>query len=148
MMMRCFMCVCACLVSVCASARTDYGYMISFYAIKPDVDSKLSAHACNAVLGQPLYYNIIDDKPVYFIDDKSVLKMRDYQRLSTTHLNENQTLYSGQSSVELILSEQAVQSNAMMFFVHDRSQRFIRGYMRIPGYCQASLIGVDITSAP
>ena len=129
------------------SATPNYRYMLSYYAIEADKSGQMSATECQTMLQQSIYYNIISDKPVFREDKDALYKILNYNRLITTELNDHQTLYTGEYSVELIHQGKPIKTTETVSFVHDSHQKLIRGHMRIPGYCQASLFGLDTSAS-
>lgn len=135
------------LSTIAASAAPNHRYMTSYYAIETDKSDQITTAECQKILQQPVHYNIINDKPVYRKDKDSLYKILDYKRLITTEINDHQTLYTGELNVELIVQGQPVKTTEMVSFINDSQQKLIRGHMRIPGYCLASLLGVDTSAS-
>lgn len=117
-------------------AQTQYDYVIFHYNIHSD-GKKWSDDQCMAMLGDPLYYNIVNDKPIY--QNTAHLSNISYQRLSTTYIDQTHRLFTGKN--DFTFQSKTYTANAS--FALDMTQAMIRGTETVSGMCSSNIIGLQ-----
>jgi hypothetical protein len=124
------------LLSASTLAQMQQDYVMFHYNIHSD-GKKWSDDQCSQMLSDPVYYNIVNDKPIY--QNNPNLTDISYQRLSVTNINKQQILFTGKTNFTF----QSKPYAANVSFVLDINQSMIRGSERIGGICVANFIGLQ-----
>ena len=117
-------------------ASNDDGFVVFHYNIK-SLSKTISDAQCESALNKRLYYNIVNDKPIY-IDDSKKHPMS-YRRETTTYLDQNKRLFTG------ILQFYPNGTKRMEHdsFMLDIMRHTIQGSFYIKNYCTGNIIGVQ-----
>lgn len=124
------------LSSTITFSQTKHDYAIFHYNIHSD-GKKWNDDQCKAILGDTLYYQIVNDKPHF--QDTAHLSNMSYERLSSTVLDEKNHLFTGE--LKFTVDKKNYTSN--ISFVLNMSQSMIRGSEVVPGVCYSNIIGVQ-----
>ena len=118
----------------------------SFFLVPYNIQSvgdAMTDKQCKQQLNHKLEYQIVNDKPVYMTKDSSVVS-RQYQRLTTTYISQQQRLFTGVYQVKKKDQDNVVkQYSAQIAFLLNTDTQSIRGSMYIAGACKANLIGLQ-----
>ena len=117
-------------------AQTQHSYVIFHYNIHSD-GKNWSDDQCMAMLGDPLYYNIVNDKPIF--QNTAHLSNISYQRLSTTYIDKTHRLFTGKGNFTF----ESKPYTANTSFALDMTQAMTRGTETVPGVCSSNFIGLQ-----
>ena len=90
-----------------------------------------------AMLGDPLYYNIVNAKPIY--QNTAHLPKISYQPSSTTYIDKTHRLFTGKSNFTF----ESKPYTANTSFALDMTQAMIWGTETVPGVCYSTFIGLQ-----
>jgi len=131
--------LCFCLPMAVLAANSQY---VSFHYNVISAGKTLTDEQCRAIFSSPVYYNIVENKPVYKQSKNASFEVLSYKRLQVAYISNLELLFTGQQKVKLNVNGKSVNTNLMMSFVYNKPQEMVRGSWIVPGYCKGNLVGL------
>jgi hypothetical protein len=120
---------------------TTHKRFVYFHYNVESAGSVLTTPQCKVIFNEPVFYEMINDKPIYTSGKN--LQVFNYQRISTTQLDNHHWLFFGTQNVQFLVGGKKIKNKNSMSFVLDTNQSMIKGSWIIPDYCKGNLIGVE-----
>ncbi len=127
------------LVIISNFGYADDGEFVSQFTKISSINAQITDKQCQEIFSEPLYYTIVNDKPVYKKGKNHIIS--DYKRIQSTFIDTEHQLFLGREEAQFTFNQQAKQENLIVYFMLDRKNNTILGGWYVPNYCKGIVEG-------